>query len=82
MILVEDNGPGVTGRMLENLTASLSNPDVQETTGLINIHRRLRLRFGEPYGLSFSQSPLGGLRVTMRIPLKGGECGHAPDPDR
>ena len=82
VILVEDNGPGVTGRMLEDLTASLSNPDVQETTGLINIHRRLRLRFGEPYGLSFSQSPLGGLRVTMRIPLKGGECGHAPDPDR
>ena len=82
VILVEDNGPGVTGRMLEDLTASLLNPDVQETTGLINIHRRLRLRFGEPYGLSFSQSPLGGLRVTMRIPLKGGECGHAPDPDR
>ena len=77
VITVEDNGPGVTESRIQELTASLSNPDVQETTGMINIHRRLRLRFGEPYGLSFSVSPLGGLRIDMRIPLDGGERSDA-----
>ena len=80
VIVVEDNGPGVTEQLIEELTVSLSNPDVQETTGMINIHRRLGLRFGEAYGLAFSVSPLGGLRVEMRIPLHGGEISNAQSP--
>ena len=82
LIIVEDNGPDVTEPLIRELTASLSNPDVQETTGMINIHRRLRLRYGEPYGLSFSRSPLGGFRAAMRIPLKGDEAGNAARFDR
>jgi len=70
IVLVEDNGPGMTESTVQELNDSLSNPDVQETTGTINIHRRLRLRYGAPYGLQFSISPLGGLRVAMRIPIK------------
>ena len=77
VIVVEDNGPGVTEQLIQELTVRLQNPDVQETTGTINIHRRLRLRFGEPYGLTFSISPLGGLRIEMRIPLDGGDAGNA-----
>lgn len=37
-------------------------------TGLVNIHRRIRLRFGAPYGLRLEQSPLGGLQVTIVLP--------------
>ena len=73
VIEVEDNGPDVDETLIRDLTARMSNPDAQETTGMINIHRRLRLRFGEPYGLAFSVSPLGGLRVEMRLPRHGGD---------
>lgn len=68
-ITVEDNGPTLTDELLQELSASLSNPDVEETTGLINIHRRLQLRFGVGYGLHFYRSELGGLGAAMRIPF-------------
>jgi len=42
----------------------------KETTGLMNIHRRIRLLYGEPYGLSLSQSGLGGLNVTLIVPAR------------
>lgn len=81
-ILVEDNGQSLTDEALANLTESLENPDVQETTGLINIHRRLRLRFGAPYGLSFSRGGSGGLLVKMLIPAKEGGNEDATGADR
>ena len=81
-ILVEDNGQSLTDEALESLTESLENPDVQETTGLINIHRRLRLRFGAPYGLSFSRGGSGGLLVKMLIPAKEGGNEDATGADR
>ena len=81
-LIVEDNGSGLTDETLQGLVESLNNPDVKETTGLINIHLRLRLRFGEPYGLSFSRSPLGGLQVKMLIPANEGRNEDAPGADR
>lgn len=74
LLMVEDNGDALTDSILESMTRSLSTQDdVQETTGLINIHRRLQLFFGPGYGLTFDRSALGGLRVTMRLPLTGSE---------
>lgn len=82
LIHVEDNGAGLTDDILATLTLSLSNPDIEETTGLINIHRRLQLRFGQGYGLTFTRGDAGGLCVTMRVPiLKGGDS-DAQNPDR
>ena len=42
----------------------------KETTGLMNIHRRIRLLYGDPYGLCLSQSELGGLNVTLLVPAR------------
>ena len=71
LLMVEDNGDALTDSILESMIRSLSTQDdVQETTGLINIHRRLQLRCGPGYGLTFDRSALGGLRVTMRLPLQ------------
>lgn len=72
-ISVEDSGSGLDDEGLEKLKKQLTDPEPAETTGLINIHRRLRLRFGEPCGLSLSRSELGGLKVTMTV--KRGENG-------
>lgn len=82
VILVEDNGKNLTDEALESLKESLENPDVQETTGLINIHRRLRLRFGAPYGLSFNRGESGGLLVKMLIPASERRDADAPGADR
>ena len=40
-------------------------------TGMINIHRRIILTYGEDSGLFLSRSELNGLKVEIRIRLKG-----------
>jgi two-component system sensor histidine kinase YesM len=37
--------------------------------GMINLQRRLKLMFGEGYGISVESSPLKGTRVRIRLPL-------------
>lgn len=66
-ITVEDNGEELSDKQLDELKASLQTAEVQETTGLINIHRRLVNRFFSPSKLEFERSHLGGLRVIMTI---------------
>jgi len=69
---VEDNGKHMDDRQLEHLTTKLAQADrsTEESTGMINVHRRLRLMFGEQSGLVLSRSELGGLRTTIVIERK------------
>lgn len=72
-ILVEDNGEHLTDEALRRITESLANSDDQmETTGMVNIHRRLIITFGNTYGLKVERSDLGGLSVTICLPKLGG----------
>ncbi|WP_438434799.1 sensor histidine kinase [Gorillibacterium sp. sgz500922] len=67
-IVVEDNGNMADDATLEALRDRLTNPSPsQEITGLINIHKRIALVYGEPSGLVLSRSELGGMKVTVRI---------------
>jgi two-component system, sensor histidine kinase YesM len=71
---VEDNGDGLTGEQLENLKRKLNSTDSSnEITGLINVHRRLRIRYGQQGGVTVSRGKLGGLRVQLNIILEEGD---------
>ncbi|MEK4059871.1 MULTISPECIES: sensor histidine kinase [Paenibacillus] len=67
-MIVEDNGSELSEEQLIRLRQSLAGNDV-ETTGMLNIHLRIRLKFGEGSGLLLEQSGLGGLKITIRIML-------------
>ncbi|QJD86891.1 sensor histidine kinase [Cohnella herbarum] len=71
---VEDNGKQLDDSQLETLVAKLSEADKQteESTGMINVHRRLRLKFGDESGLVLSRSVMGGLKIQIVIVRKGG----------
>ncbi|CAI6067538.1 sensor histidine kinase [Cohnella sp. JJ-181] len=67
-IEIEDNGEELDVLRLEQLRKSVSAADrAIETTGLLNIHRRLQLKFGPDCGLSLSRSELGGLKAQLTI---------------
>ncbi|MGZ9583528.1 sensor histidine kinase [Paenibacillus marinisediminis] len=68
-IYVEDNGDSVSDEEIEKLNDRLrqSANRIEETTGLINVHRRVQLRYGEDYGVSISRSVLGGMKVTINL---------------
>ncbi|UQZ33151.1 hypothetical protein C2I18_06030 [Paenibacillus sp. PK3_47] len=72
LLMVEDNGSELSGERLEAMNRSLTGKDV-ETTGLLNIHLRLRLKYGEGSGLLLERSGLGGLKATIRIADTGKE---------
>lgn len=68
-ISIEDNGPALSTEELTNLEAKLHCYDVMaETTGIVNIHRRLQLFFNSKSGIVLMKSKLGGLKVTISLP--------------
>ena len=42
----------------------------EETTGMINVHRRLRMHGGEDCGITLSRSELGGLKAEIAVNLQ------------
>jgi two-component system, sensor histidine kinase YesM len=70
-ISVEDNGEELTGNELANLQQMIAElDDTTEYTGILNIHRRITLKFGEESGMVLSKSTLGGLRVDINIMIQ------------
>ncbi|WP_433939949.1 sensor histidine kinase [Paenibacillus lautus] len=70
-IYVEDNGEFMTDEEIEALGKRLrySTNQIEETTGLLNVHRRIQLRYGEEYGIAVSRSELGGLQAIIKLSL-------------
>lgn len=68
-IYVEDNGRSILDAEIEQLQKRLrqSTTRMEETTGIINVHRRIQLRYGEEYGITVSRSAIGGLQVRINL---------------
>lgn len=63
-ITVEDDGVGAD---IGALTASIDTTfPTNDSIALKNIHDRITIRDGEDFGLTFSESDKGGLKVTVR----------------
>ncbi|MBB6673800.1 sensor histidine kinase [Cohnella nanjingensis] len=78
VIAVEDNGDTLTDETLDRLITLLKLPaEEAESTGLINVHRRIRIKFGAQYGLAFSRGTDGGLKAQLTIPIPKEDDGHA-----
>lgn len=68
-IEVRDNGLGMPEEMVEALLTE--NNRVRKSgsgVGLINVHNRIRLRFGENYGLEIESRPDEGTAVRIHLP--------------
>lgn len=70
---VEDDGAGMTRERLEEVRASLEEESSIEGFGLRAVHRRLRILFGNGYGLTLESTPDIGTRVILTIPKQTAE---------
>ena len=69
LITIEDNGMGMQEEVLENiLTDNSKVPKHGSGVGVINVHSRIQLMFGEKYGLFIESEPDEGTKVIIRIP--------------
>ena len=71
-ICVRDNGYGISKDRLEDINENLNdyNKDYRGTIGLYNVNQRVKLIFGEEYGLKVKSEVDKGTEVTLRIRAK------------
>ena len=68
-ITVEDNGMGMREEVVENILKDNSKtPKHGSGVGVINVHSRIKLMFGDQYGLSVESEADEGTKVTIHIP--------------
>ncbi|MGE5598790.1 MAG: sensor histidine kinase, partial [Bacteroidota bacterium] len=65
---IEDDGIGMTDEQLAKVREMFVDPSIQSAHGLVNVHRRLILAYGDGCGVTVSPNPEGGLRVDIRWP--------------
>ena len=77
ILTVRDNGRGIDpaklARLLQDDFVDEVDGPRNEGTGVRNVHERIRLYFGETYGLSYQASDNGGTLITIRLPADGRE---------
>lgn len=73
IITIDDNGCGMDADFIEkyNLSFSLESSDTSfmKKTGLSNVNNRLKIYYGNDFGIKLENIPSGGLRVIITIPL-------------
>ncbi|MFM9328905.1 cache domain-containing sensor histidine kinase [Paenibacillus mesotrionivorans] len=80
LVMVEDNGVGITPERLDRLREKLKLNQlagVEDDSlyhrggiGLMNVHRRIQMVFGEEYGLSVQSRQGEGTRMTLSMPAE------------
>lgn len=69
-ITIRDNGVGICAKQLEEIQTSLGSPiyDTSKHIGLINTNARIRLQYGQAYGITLESSESEGTCVTLVLP--------------
>jgi sensor histidine kinase YesM len=84
IIKVLDNGMGMSDEKVASLheelrgngSSSSSEESLGQGIGLVNIHKRIQIYYGEPYGLTIKSWHNRGTLVTIKVPLRDKE-GHS-----
>jgi two-component system sensor histidine kinase YesM len=77
-LTIEDNGIGMSSEKLDQLRDQLNKQRLPDETGvevsggfgLHNVHERLRLYYGSPYGVQIDSIDQIGTQVCIQIPIK------------
>ena len=68
-IEVTDNGMGMPEEVVEGLLTDENRVRAKGSgVGLINVHKRIQLRYGEEYGLTIESCPDEGTTVKIHLP--------------
>ena len=70
VLTITDNGTGMTKQTLAELQARLDAPEADTASiGLPNIQRRIRLYYGDAFGIILESTLGKGTRVTLNLPI-------------
>lgn len=71
ILTVKDNGVGISKEKLDKIREKLQKDtfDTSRHVGILNTHARIRLMYGEKYGLWIDSNEADGTSVFIRIPM-------------
>lgn len=73
LVSVYDDGVGIEEETLHQLQQALEQPAARAQelphVGILNVHRRIRLTYGQAYGLSLNSTLGEGTQVTLHLPI-------------
>ncbi|OCT12817.1 hypothetical protein A8709_20985 [Paenibacillus pectinilyticus] len=73
-IVVADNGIGMDDHHIQMLQTKLRSSYTQSVqVGIMNVNDRIRLKWGEDYGLDLLSGQDAGMTVTLKLPIKLGK---------
>ena len=70
LLTVQDNGVGMTEEQVNQLEEAFEGKRAPVSYGLHNVHQRIRLTYGNPYGLHVESCLQDGTAVTIRLPME------------
>ncbi|MGL4344935.1 MAG: sensor histidine kinase [Cellulosilyticaceae bacterium] len=73
-ITIQDDGVGIPPSKLQALVDSLASSNLLTPTpsmhiGVLNVHNRIRLEYGDGYGLTFESTVNIGTKTTLTLPI-------------
>ena len=70
-LVIKDNGHGMTEEELGHILTDMNDFENLDRThiGVVNVNQRIKLRFGEEYGVRISSKYGEGTKVEIRMPL-------------
>lgn len=68
VVTIMDDGAGIPAERLERILGDGLEEGDRESIGLKNVHNRLKLYFGEPYGIQIESTCGKGTTVTVHMP--------------
>lgn len=79
-LYIVDNGVGMTEEHLERVRRSFQySRNDSESIGVYNVHRRIHLLYGEPFGLRMDSIRQNGTRITLHLPDLSQEKSHVKE---
>jgi two-component system sensor histidine kinase YesM len=75
LITVSDNGVGIEPEKSKRLLSMQKSDNTNKSFGLLSVHERIKLYFGNEYGVSIHSMPGEGTTIEVRLPkhFKGEE---------
>jgi two-component system sensor histidine kinase YesM len=70
VIKIEDNGKGIDYKKAQELNDKMQKLEHSDSIGLTNVHERIKLTYGENYGITIESRNPQGTIINVKIPVK------------
>ncbi len=70
VLRLRDSGSGISGEKIAGLLEAEAAGGGRRGIGLRNVNDRIKLYYGETYGLAVASPPGGGTTITLRMPVR------------